>query len=264
MMAQVDLEDRLLRFVDTAGLEPLAAVSGVLVALVFGAAHALAPGHAKAVGAAYLVGERGRPVDALLLGVSVSAMHTFSVLVLGLLLYASSGSLEIVSGIGPGLRVASGAMVLGVGLWLVLRRLRRRELLRRTGHGHDHATDEPEGGAHAGVLAEGVSPFSRKGLVVLGMSGGILPSPSAFLVLVTALFAGRPGFGLTLVAAFSVGMAAALTIFGLAVVWGRGRIVARVEGSSALRRLERLLPLLGALGVVAGGTYLTVTGLMGL
>src|SRR5262249_8512450 len=71
----------------TQNITPITLIGMIGLALLFGAGHALAPGHGKSVMAAYLVGTRGRPIDAVLLGAVVSFMHTASVLVLAAVLY---------------------------------------------------------------------------------------------------------------------------------------------------------------------------------
>ena len=287
-------------------------VLGLLgLAAGFGAAHALAPGHGKTVMAAYLVGTRGRPRDAVALGVVVSLMHTASVLALGLALVALGRSVAP-ERIYPWLTLASGLLVTAVGAWLLARRWRA---WRAAGRGHpdhhhgggnhdglaehdhdaqvrvhvhsgargeDHA-DAPvraheRGGAHGGdhehagnggrhvhhdggvghshELAAGVAPLSRKGLVALGASGGVFPSPTAVLVLVSAFSLGRPVLGLALIAAFSVGLAATLTAVGLALVLGRGLVQRRAPVV-----VFDVLPLLGALALTAVGLVVVAQGI---
>lgn len=240
----------LVRLVDTALNSPLLTVAALAAALGVGALHALTPGHGKTVAAAYLVGGRGRPRDAVLLGVVVAAMHSASVLVLGLALGAllrSSPTPAPLETITPALRVASGLFVLALGTALVVRRWR----------GRHHATD------HHHTLPPGVEPLSRRGLVVLGMAGGLLPSPAAFLVLVTTSFAGRLWFGLLLVAMFSVGLASTLTLIGLAVVRGRQSLLTRLDGRRS-ERLVRLAGIVGTVGVLLGGVVMTAAGLAAL
>jgi nickel/cobalt transporter (NicO) family protein len=226
-------------------------LAGMLaVALFVGAAHALAPGHGKTVMAAYLVGTRGRVRDALLVGTIVSAMHTGSVLVLGLVLFHVSRSTSL-DRIYPALTFAGGLIVVGIGVWLLRSRL--AALRRHSGdHVHDHDHDHGPGPAdhdhpHSHALPPGVSPISRRGLVVLAGSGGIVPSPSAVIVLVSAFALGRVALGLALIAAFSVGLAATLTAFGLALVLARGALERRHD-----RWLARL-PAAGATALIIAG-----------
>jgi nickel/cobalt exporter len=253
------LETRFLELIDLPAPTPLVAVTALAVAFGIGAAHALAPGHGKAVAAAYLVGSRGQPRDALLLGGAVAAMHTASVLVLGLGLHllARGWGAERT---GPWLTLAAAALVLVVGIGALMRTLRARRprVPARTAHARDD--DHGHGHTHAD-LPGGVSPLSRRGLVLIGMSGGLLPSPSAFLVLTTALFTGRMLFGLALVAAFSLGLAASLGLVGLAVLHGRELVVRRSVRSPRLAAVLNAMPLLSALAITAAGAWLATTAL---
>ena len=102
-----------------------AAFAGLLVvALGFGAVHAVGPGHGKTIMAAYLVSTRGRPRDAVLLGGIVSVMHTASVLVLGGVLLVVDRSVAAETAY-PVLTLISGVAVTGVGAWLLASRWRR-------------------------------------------------------------------------------------------------------------------------------------------
>lgn len=244
------LEQRFVSLVDVEHLGPGFALFAVAVALGIGMVHGLAPGHGKAIAAAYLVGSRGRPRDAVALGAIVSVMHTGSVLVLGLGLYLFTRVPAGADHLTPLMTLLAGMLIMAVGVGLVSRQLRLRRRLRgRTGPGQAHG--------HTHRLPEGVSPLSRRGLVLLGVSGGLLPSPSAFLVLATALFVGRAAFGFLLVAAFSAGLALTLTAVGLATLRGRDFISRRAATSPAVARVAGLLPLASAVGVLAGGAWLT-------
>ena len=238
-------------------------LAGMLgIAFLVGAAHALAPGHGKTVMAAYLVGTRGRPRDALLLGTIVSLMHTGSVLVLGLLLFHVSRSTSL-DRLYPIMTLAGGVVVVGVGAWLLRSRLRALRASRSAHHHHhhdgrDHSHDHEHGHDHSHELPAGVSPLSRRGLVVLAGAGGVLPSPSAVIVLVSSFALRRVALGLALVGAFSLGLAATLTAVGLALVVGRDVIERRGE-----RWLLRL-PAVGASALVLVGSTLAVQGFRGL
>jgi ABC-type nickel/cobalt efflux system permease component RcnA len=271
-------------------------VAGMLaIALGIGAGHAFLPGHGKTLMGAYLVGTRGRPVDAFLLGAIVSVMHTASVLLLGLVLFRVDRSISL-DRIYPTLTVVSGLLAAGFGVFLIVTRARRIGRARRDHvadhdhrpepvlvgagapmahhqHGHDeHGHDEHGHGQGAGPagrsfghshgpghwhrheLPPDVAPFSRRGIAMLATSGGLVPSPSAVLVVVSAFSLGRVALGLSLVGAFSVGLAGTLTALGLSLVFGRG-IVERHWG----RSLE-LLPVLGAGAMVVLGLALAARG----
>lgn len=238
------LEERFARLIEVdAGLA--VQLGAVVVAVVVGALHALAPGHAKAVAGAYFAGGQGRGRDAVALGVIVAGMHTGSVLVLGLALESLLRGPLPPDRLTPWMLLVSGLLVSGLGAWLVLRQL-------RVGH--------RGGGAHQ-HLPEGVSPFSRRGLLLIGVAGGLLPSPSAFLVLLTALATGRAAFGLALIVAFSLGLAATVTAVGLAARAGRDLLERRARDGTPLGRLRAALPLVSAAVILIAG--LTVSGVAG-
>lgn len=222
------------------------ALLAVAVALGVGAVHALAPGHGKAVAAAYLVGDRGRVRDAVVLGAVVALMHTGSVLALGLALWSATSRPDAAR-LTDALQLVTGLLFAGLGAWLLHRRWRER------GRPHEHAP---------------AAPLSRQGVVALGAAGGLLPSPSALLVLLTALAVGRLALGLTLIAAFSVGLAVTVTLTGVAVLRGRDVLHARAHERVAgrLHRALHAAPLVGAVAVLLAGAALTAraaTGLLG-
>ena len=255
----------------------------LLLALGFGAVHALGPGHGKTVMAAYLMGAEGRMRDALFVGVAVSAMHTLSVVALGLLtLWAAA--IFPADAVYPWLSLVSGVVVLALGAWLLRVRIRARAAKRAHVHHHDnshiheHRHDRVLVGAggpetlqdghdhgfgyhtHApSELPPGVAVTSWRGLGAIALSGGLLPSPSALVVLLGSVALGRVAFGLTLVAAFSVGLAGALTLLGIVVVRARA-IMARRFGTQA----NTILPILSAATIAALGTYLTMSAALNL
>jgi nickel/cobalt transporter (NicO) family protein len=213
-------------------------VIAIGAALVIGAMHALAPGHGKAIAAAYFAGGDGRRRDAVALGVIVAGMHTGSVLVLGLVLDALLRGPLPTDRLTPWMMLTSGLVVIALGAFLVTRQLRLR---RSGGHHHHHH------------LPPGVSPFSRRGLLLIGVAGGLLPSPSAFLVLLTALATGQLAFGLALIVAFSIGLAATVTAVGIAARAGREVMRRRAEEGSTARRVSAALPLVSAAVILGAG-----------
>ncbi|HMC41779.1 MAG TPA: hypothetical protein VKI20_02115 [Acidimicrobiales bacterium] len=229
----------------------LAAMLGVAVLL--GAAHGLAPGHGKTIMAAYVVGGAGHLVDAALVGLVVAAMHTASVVVLGAVLFQVSRSTPL-DRVFPWLTLGAGLVVATYGLVLFRGRMSRLRQARRDPHGH-HVHGHHDQDIHSGDISEGVSPLSRRGLVLLATAGGLFPSPSALLVLIGAFTLGRVGLGLALVGAFSVGLAVTLSAVAVALVYGSG----------ALRRRRPLLsvkwlPVTSAAVVVLLGLIFVVRG----
>ncbi|WJK38478.1 hypothetical protein O7608_18430 [Solwaraspora sp. WMMA2056] len=280
-------EARLIEMFDSGAVFWLA----LLVALGVGAAHAVAPGHGKSITAAYLVGTRGRYRDALRLGVIVALMHTVSVLVLAIGWVGLSGVASVgTERITAWMQVLAGLVVIGVGLHLAYRQLRGHDHDHDHQHGdHDHGDHHHDhGGAHrhhdhpletrhdgagsVAVRARPVAhhhhhhdevaltdPWSRRGLVAIGLSGGLLPSPSAFLVLVSGLLTGRAFDAIVLVGAFGVGMAATLTAVGALTIRGWSTLSGRGGGWAPVRALVARMPLIAGLAVAGGGAiYLVI------
>lgn len=249
--------DRLAELISVRHLTPLVALLGLLLAAGLGALHALSPGHGKAVVGAYLVGSRGTARHAAFLGLTVTMTHTIGVFALGLAtLFASR--YVVPERLFPLLAFASGAIILTLGLSLFIRRLRavKGEHLSHEHHAHaDHeAPSHSHGGkihTHLPVGAEG-SEVTWRSLLALGISGGLLPCPSALIVLLSAISLNRVGYGLMLVVAFSGGLAATLTTIGLAFVYA-GRFIKRPLGES---RLVKLLPVASALVIACVGAVI--------
>jgi nickel/cobalt transporter (NicO) family protein len=217
-------------------LTPLVGALAVLLALTLGAAHAALPGHGKTVMAAYIAGRRGRPRDAITVGAIVTLTHTGGVLVLGLLLTASASLAgeAVLSWLG----IASGVLVAAVGVAMLVGALRRRASAydhdhHRHPHDHDHH--------HHGHPHPHPSRRPRRlSLVGMGIAGGLVPSPSALIVLLGAVGLGRTAFGVLLVVAYGAGMAATLTAAGLVLVRVRDRWTSRPRRT--LARLAALAP----------------------
>jgi nickel/cobalt transporter (NicO) family protein len=230
--------------------EDAAAGKGVLVllllaALGWGALHALSPGHGKAMVAAYLVGARGTARHAVALGVAVTVTHTIGVFALGAVALALSAYV-LPEDLYPWLNLVSGLLVLGVGASVVRARVRRARTPAHHDHGHDHHHD------HGHHDHDDLRP---RALLAMGASAGLIPCPSALVVLLGAVAQHQIGLGLVLIVAFSAGLAATLTGLGLLVV-AAGRVSSRVSGVRAGRVLA-VLPALSAIAIVAVGLALT-------
>ena len=251
-------------------------VLSLLLALGFGALHALEPGHGKTYVAAYFVGVRGTVRQALGLGLIVAVTHTIGVLLIGLVTLFGSRYI-LPERLYPWLTLASGLMVLALGVRLIaaraggLRAWRRfasivRRADRKLEHTHEHE--------HAHPAHDGSPPW--KTLVALGLADGLTPSPSALVVLLAALSLNRIGLGLLLIVSFSVGLAAVLTLVSLTLVYVRrlldwlarsgpsfGRVnqIGPFGNAGAVTAVVRLAPIGGAFGLVAVGMLLTIRAL---
>jgi ABC-type nickel/cobalt efflux system permease component RcnA len=212
-------------------------LAGVVVAFALGAIHALSPGHGKTIVAAYLVGTRGTPIDAAFLGGMVTFTHTITVFFLGFAtLFLSRYVLP--ERIYPVLGAISGISIVGIGAVLLYQRARPH---RHHGvHSHHHI---PEG------------EVSMASLVALGASGGLVPCPSALVLLLTAVSLGRTGLGLILLVAFSAGLAVVLTVIGLVVLYAKHWLP---DGQkTATHAVFRYLPVVSAAVIVCIGVAMT-------
>jgi nickel/cobalt exporter len=228
------------------------------LALVLGTTHALAPGHGKTVMAAYLVSREGTLGQMVGLGATVAVTHTIGVLVLGVLVTTTQALAP--ERLYPWLGIVSGALFAAIGLWL-LRRSRSGHHDHGHGHGHDHH-HHGDGHHHHGdghgthVHATPARPMGWRALVLPGLAGGMLPSPSALVVLVAGIALGRLMFGLALVLAYGVGMALTLVAAGWLLVRMRHRVLDRLDGSSRWARASAVLPSITAGAVVLGGVVI--------
>jgi ABC-type nickel/cobalt efflux system permease component RcnA len=193
------------------GLSQIYSELSLTVAFLLGVAHAFSPGHGKAVLAAYLVGSRGRVVDAIWLGLVVTIAHTFSVIILGVVIKMAYSAImdavvqqQTAPDAGPIpvpgakiIQLIAGVLILGVGIWLIIGRRRIA--------GHSHYN--PNGGGRQGIWQ----------LLVMGISGGMVPCAEGIALLLVAIAAGQTGRGLTLVVAFSSGIALVIVTIGIMI-----------------------------------------------
>ena len=253
----------------------LGLIAGALaLALFLGAAHALEPGHGKTIVAAYLIGSRGTVGNALFLGGIVTFTHTFSVILLGLVALFASQYIHPEQ-IFPWLGTASGLLIIGLGTWLLVNHLRGRGFghsHEEEHHGHhdhsheeEHHHDHPHGEhhhsheeEHHGHSHEIPSKVTLGSLLTLGISGGIVPCPGALVILLLAVALHRIAFGLLLLVAFSVGLAAILIAIGVLIVKARP-LVERFSGDG--RWIQRL-PIASAVVIIVVGCAITLGTLM--
>jgi ABC-type nickel/cobalt efflux system permease component RcnA len=273
------IPDELSRILADPGLGFVTIVTTILLALLLGAAHALSPGHGKSVMAAYLVGTRGTASQALGLGITITVSHTTGVLILALVVLSATTVIPPES-VLPVLTVASGLGFIAIGLWMLAGQLTRWRRRRATiavathhDHGHprgygqrqevaDHLEHTHGGFSHRHDPPPDDRSLTWRGLVGLGLVGGLVPSVSALVLLLGSLAAGRPAYGVVLVIAFGVGMAVVLAGIGLALVYGRELLERRVRvGARATSAALDALPVLAAAIVVAAGLYVTAGAL---
>jgi ABC-type nickel/cobalt efflux system permease component RcnA len=222
---------------------PLRAVLfGVGLAFMLGALHALSPGHGKTLVAAYLVGNRGTPRHALFLGTIVTFTHTIGVFTLGVVTLFLSQYI-VPERLYPWLSFLSGVTIVAIGVRLF------RERFGKLVHDHGptgHSHDVPKG-------------LGFKTLLGMGFSGGIVPCPSALVVLLSAVALHRIAIGLLFILAFSLGLASVLVAVGVLVVRAGGWL-SRLDSHGAA---AKWLPVISALVVTFIGMGIAVRSVEG-
>ncbi len=227
----------------------------LIVALGLGAFHALEPGHGKTLVAAYLIGSRGTPWHAVLLGLTVTASHTIGVFALGAItLFASQYIFP--EQLYPWLGVTSGILIMITGA-LLLARLSKTQSHQTHAHhhhpGHTHGHSHELGSHHH---PEQANP-SLRSLLTLGITGGMIPCPAALVVLLSAVALNKIGFGMLLILAFSAGLALVLVTIGLLLVSTCG-LINRWSGES---HWVRYMPYVSPLVITPLGLFILVNSL---
>jgi ABC-type nickel/cobalt efflux system permease component RcnA len=214
-------------------------LAGLITAFVLGALHALSPGHGKAMVAAYLVGTRGRVIDAVHLGGVVTVTHVMSVIILGIVALVLS-HYTLSEDIYPWLGVASGALIFLTGYFL----LARMALVPNNHDNHNHHSHDDyhdHGHSHGPYLKssgdKSKNSHSLKEIISLGVAGGLVPCPSAIVILLFAVAVNRIGTGLMLILSFSLGLAAVLILIGVLTVTASSRLERFGSGIGWVKRL---------------------------
>ena len=265
---------------------------GILAAFGLGALHAMSPGHGKTIVAAYLVGSRGTLKHAALLGFVVTFTHTFIVFLLGLgMLFFQRYTVP--EKIFPILGSISGMSIVAIGVMLLYQRAKAL-LDSGAGPSHSHAgyfhahesgegvgpvqtrigqlraAESPEivgatgpdrsgefvhshgGSTHSHMIEGKITPGC---LIALGISGGLVPCPSALILMLSAIALGHAGLGLILLVGFSAGLAIVLMAFGILAVYARHMLPNSEEHVKA--PLFRLIPIFSSVVVICLGLIMT-------
>ena len=236
-----------------------------------GAVHAATPGHGKTIAAAYIVGVRGRPVDALVLGIFVTLSHTSGIILVGVL--ATLGSTWFIpQRVEAYLAVGTEILVIGIGCWMLrtqMRLLAPTRVQKVSRKDRDYATDtsarndrpqhdhpHPQAHDHGAhyhshgwglVHTHDIEAITQERprlaiLLALGIAGGLLPDPGALAILLAAIAKGKFILGLMTVVVFSLGFASVLVVVGvvaarlgrLILAWLSGRWIAWIQIGAAL------------------------------
>lgn len=242
----------------------------LLASLFFGAAHAISPGHGKALVAGYLVGTNGTVHHAILLGLVVTFSHTISVVLLGVVALTLADTIAPET-LFPWIELASGVLVLGLGSMMLHNRVKGLG-----GHSHEHSHEQSDHSHQKpGILGRFRHSldhlFEREhshqppteesaslgALLSLGVSGGMVPCPSALVVLLSAISIHRTALGLAMVTAFSLGLGLVLVAIAIAVVVLGERFIKR-ESSG---RTTQILSVASAILVSVIGIGITAKAL---
>ena len=265
--------------------DPLVVFGALLLAIALGALHALEPGHGKTLLAVSLVGARATTRQAIVLAGALTVAHTAGVLILGAIVLAATRWI-VPEQIYPWITLGSGIFVTLIGARAVAREVRRRLPVahahvhvasarasararsfppaRRTApphspHTHELAHDDTalDDEEHARSHAiPGTAPMTFRTAVLAAASGNIAPCPAALVVLLAAIALHQVGYGLALIVAFSLGLAAVLTVLGVAVVRSAAWLVARPR----FDRIARFAPLVTACVIALVGAIMVAQG----
>jgi nickel/cobalt exporter len=232
------------------------------VAFILGAFHALGPGHGKTLMAAYLVGSRGRIIDAIVLALTLTVAHVFSVLILGFiaLWIADFFMPEMMS---KWIGLFSGSSIVTIGVWLFYSRFKALKN-KDVNHTHDHShpvapvsqAAETSGSHshheqnHHHHYDSNLSFFHN---IALGVSGGIVPCPKALVILLLAISLQKITLGILIVTVFSFGLSSVLVVIGIVMIKASHLIKGRLEG----HRLQ-YIPIIGAVVIVGVGVFWSV------
>jgi ABC-type nickel/cobalt efflux system permease component RcnA len=219
-------DNPLSRLLDGASGLPLMGLG--LIAVVLGAAHAIQPGHGKMLVTATALGERGSWLRGAVLAAALTLTHTGSVVLIAVALGWTRS--ERYPDVHTSLARVAGFVIAAIGLWRLGRHL--------AGLG-EHDIPEADAVARGG-----------RGLIGLGVAGGLVPCWDAVGLIVLAEAVGRLALGLALLLAFSLGMAAVLIAVGAMAAGLRRLVVDRQRGGVWARRLG-----------IAGSAIVTLIGL---
>lgn len=222
-------------------------------AILLGALHGLEPGHSKTMMAAFIIAIRGTIGQAVLLGLSAAISHSLIIWLLAAaaLRFGSEWNAETAE---PYLQIGSAICIFALAAWMFLRT--RRELREAADHEddhhhhsheheheHQHARSGEYQDAHELEHAQDIRrrfagrAVTTPQIVVFGVTGGLMPCPAAFTVLLVCLQLKRATLGFAMVASFSFGLALTMVATGVLAAWSVQHAERRFHGfGEAMRR----------------------------
>ncbi len=238
-------KQKLLKYLRSEELALGIILMALILSFLWGAGHALQPGHGKTLVAAYLVGTRGTAWNAVWLGIIVTGSHIFSVVIIGLVFLMAAEYVQA-ERLSFYLQIGSGGLIILIGSWMFMRRWQSIHAHSHAHeHGHDHLPDEK---------------VKFKDIVLLGVSGGLVPCPTAIVILLMAISIKRIIWGLALIISFSLGLAAVLIVIGLLMVYAKSFLDRFSKGG----RFFRILSVASAaiIVLIGIGIILEATGII--
>jgi nickel/cobalt transporter (NicO) family protein len=242
-------------------------------AILLGGLHGLEPGHSKTMMAAFIIAIRGTVAQAVLLGLCAAFSHSLVIwLLAGLALhYGSQWNAESTE---PYFQLGSAVLIIGLALWMAWRTHRDVQAEARHGqeHGHDHGHEHsheheahPAGYQDAHELAHAVDIQKRfaggtattSQIALFGLTGGLLPCPAAFTIVLVCLQLKRFALGVAMVLAFSTGLAVTLVVTGALAAWGVRHAERHFTGFGAI---ARKLPYISSAILTLMGLFIGVQG----
>jgi ABC-type nickel/cobalt efflux system permease component RcnA len=248
-------------------LSPLFLMLILGAAFLLGAIHALGPGHGKSLMAAYLVGARGRVRDAVVLALTITFSHVFSVILIG---FAAFVVMDVFwsEKVSVWLGIVSGIIITVIGIWLFIQRLqvwhmkqnnslytvRTAEKKNSSKNHNDHHHSSSNHSHRHKLLHSSSDPnISVWSNVTLGISSGIVPCPKALVILLLAVSLQKEMLGITIVTIFSMGMALVLVGIGITLVKASHLLKNRFQS----RRIQ-ILPIIGSIIIIILGFIITI------
>jgi nickel/cobalt exporter len=258
----------------------------VPTAILLGALHGLEPGHSKTMMAAFIIAIRGTIPQAVLLGLSAAISHSLIIWLLAVaaLRYGANWNAETTE---PYFHLISAIIVAGLAVWLFWRTRRdvKAAHAHHAHHHHDHEGDQDHDhdhpdhhdhshghgveyeDAHEAAHAHEIRQWfvdrvvTTPQIIAFGLTGGLIPCPAAFTVLLVCLQVRHFTLGIALVGAFSLGLALTMVTVGATAAWSVHHAEKRFRGFGELMRKA---PYLSCIVLVALAAFLAWQGWHGL
>ncbi len=228
------------------------------MAVFLGALHGLEPGHSKTMMTAFIIGIRGSVWQAFLLGIASTFSHTAVIWILAFVGLHYSSSLNVEK-LEPYFQLAIGIVVIGMACWM----LYKTRQAQQEAHSHEHGPLE-FGDAHERAHAAEIQKqlmdkqVTTGQIILFGLTGGLMPCPSAFALLLVCLQLKKVTLGFALVLGFSIGLAITLVTVGTVAAISVKHVSKRFKSFGAF---ARKVPYLSSTVLIFIGGLVALQGL---